>query len=151
MQKNKKINNHIYKDISLTDYKIAGGPSNALYSLIIPGLGTKKVTYGKKGSKRMKNFFIWAAVATSVKLISNSFYTDYLNATSQEDMDQNYKNATTYNYIYVGSLSICGTICITDFFSALSKGTKNKKKSKRLRDELKNGPVTISNNKIKIE
>ena len=151
VQKNKRINNQRnYKDILLTDYKIAGGPSNALYSLIIPGLGTKKVTYGKKGSKRMKNFFIWAAVATSVKLISNSFYTDYLNATSQEDMDQNYKNATTYNYIYVGSLSICGTIYITDFFSALSKGTKNKKKSKMLRDKLKNGPINISNDKIQI-
>jgi len=150
-QKNKKINNHTFKDILLTDYKMKGGPSNALYSLIVPGLGTKKVTYGEKGSKRIKKFFIWATIATSAKLLSNGFYTDYLDATNQEDMDKQYSKAATYNYIYLGCFTICSTIYITDFFSALSKGTKNKKRSKILRDKLKNGPITISNDKIKIE
>ena len=150
-QKNKKANYNTNKDILLTDYKIKGGPSNALYSLVIPGLGTKKVTYGEKGSKRMKNFFIWATIGASAKLLSNSFYTDYLNATNQEDMDKQYSNAATYNHIYLGCFTICSTIYITDFFSALSKGTKNKKRSKTLRDKLKNGPITISNDKIKIE
>ena len=150
IKKNKKVNNYNYTDISLIDYKMAGGPSNALYSLIIPGLGTKKVTYGKKGSKRMKNFFFWAAVTTTAKLLSNSVYTDYLNATNQEDIDKNYSNATTYNYVYVGALSICTTIYITDFFSALSIGKKNKKKSKALRDQLRNNEINITNNKIKI-
>ncbi|MDB0027361.1 hypothetical protein N9D80_02245 [Flavobacteriales bacterium] len=150
-QKNKKANYNTNKDILLTDYKIKGGPSNALYSLVIPGLGTKKVNYGEKGSKRIKNFFTWATIGASAKLLSNSFYTDYLNATNQEDMDKQFSNAATYNYIYLGCFTICSTIYITDFFSALSKGIKNKKRSKTLRDKLKNGPIIISNDKIKIE
>jgi len=142
-QKIKKINSNTKKDFFLTDHQI-NGPSNAIYSLIVPGLGSKKVTYGQKGNKRITNFFLYAAVGFGSKLLSNSYYSDYLDATNQEDMDKLYNKATRYRYVYFGSFTICSTIYINELFGAISKGIKNKKKSRVLKNKLKNGPILIS-------
>jgi hypothetical protein len=142
-QKNKRVNSNSTKDFFLTDHSI-NGPSNVLYSLLVPGLGTKKVTYGQKGNKRIKNFFFYAALGISAKLISNSYYSDYLNATKQEDIDKLYNNSATYHYIYLGGFTVCSTIYINELFGVISKGIKNKKKSRALKNKLKNGQIMIS-------
>lgn len=142
-QKNKRLNSNLKKEFFLTDHSI-NGPLNAFYSLLVPGLGTKKVTYGEKGNKRIKNFFFYAAVGVGAKLISNSYYSDYLNATKQEDINNLYRKSSIYHNMFLGGFTICSTIYINELFGVISKGVKNKKKSKALKNKLKNGPIMIS-------
>ena len=78
------------------------------------------------------------------KLISNSYYSDYLNATKEEDINNLYRNSSIYHNIFLGGFTVCSTIYINELFGVISKGIKNKKKSKSLKKKLKNGPIMIS-------
>ncbi len=45
---NKTINNSTYNDIKLVNYKTSAGPASVFYSMLMPGMGTLKVTTGKR-------------------------------------------------------------------------------------------------------
>ena len=145
--KNKEVNGKSYSNINLVKYKIVG-PEAALYSILMPGMGTLKVTYGNYGWKRLTWFLFSSGLAIGSKLYSDVQYKNYLGATSQVDIDKYYNNANVSHKIALISGSISASIYLYDIIWVISKGAKNKKDSKSLRKQLKLSPVQIQNQPI---
>lgn len=145
--KNKEVNGKSYSNINLVKYKTVG-PEAALFSMLMPGMGTLKVTYGKKGWGRFTCFLLSSGLAIGSKLYSDAQYKSYLGATSQADIDKYYNNANISHKIALISGGISATIYLYDIIWVISKGAKNIKDSKPLRKQLQQGPVQIQNQSI---
>jgi len=148
--KHKKYNENLYYDISLKNYKVVG-PGAAFYSMIMPGLGTLKVTYGKKGKGRLLSFILSAAVAGSAKLYSDQQYSSYMSATKQSDMDNYYSNANIGHQIALVAAGISTSIYLYDIIWVCSHGVKNRRNSNDLRHSLNGNPRLIQSQNIKIQ
>ena len=149
--KKKEINDTTYNDFSLSQYKVRGS-SNALYSFVLPGLGTYRASYGEKGRNRYKSILFFSAAAYGSKLLSKSQYNKYQESTLQSEMDTYYENATTYNIVSQITWGIAGSIYIGDILTAFNIGKRNKKNSKILRQRLrKEGDIKIISNPITIK
>lgn len=145
--KNIVVNGVTFSNIDLVKYKIAG-PSAAFYSMLLPGLGTLRVTYGEKGKGRIQSFLLTAGLAVGAKLFSNAQYNSYLTATNQNNINSHYQNATLGHQIALISAGVSASIYVYDIFWVISKGVKNRKQSQQLRKTLKKGPISIVNQKI---
>jgi hypothetical protein len=145
--KNNEVNGKIYSDINLVKY-ITVGPKAALLSMLIPGLGTMKVTYGKKGWGRFTCFLLSSGLAIGSKLYSNAQYKSYLWATNQTDIDKFYNSANISHKIALISGTLSATIYLNDLIGVVSKGAKNIKNSRPLRKQLREGPIQIQNQTI---
>ena len=141
------INGDSYTDINLVKFKTPG-PSSVFYSMIMPGMGTLKVTGGEKGWGRFTWFVLSTGLAVSSKIYSNEQYNKYLNAANSSDSAVHYDNANLSNKVALVSGGISASIYVYDIFWVLSKGAQNKKRSKLLRKRLKKGPVQVQNQKI---
>jgi hypothetical protein len=140
--KNKEFNGVLFSDLAITEFKTFG-PEAALFSTLIPGLGTLKATNGEKGRGRFTYFLLSSGLTIGSKLYSDIQYKNYLAATSQTDIDKYYNNANISNKIALLSGGLSASIYLYDIFGALSQGAKNLKLSKALRIRLKQGPVQI--------
>lgn len=140
--KNKEFNEKLFSDINILGYTTVG-PEAALLSALMPGLGTLKATYGKKGRSHLTYFLLSSGLSIGSKLYSDSQYKNYLLATSQTDIDKFYNNANISHKIALLSGGLSASIYLYDIFGALSQGAKNLKVSKSLRMRLKKGPVQI--------
>lgn len=145
--KNKEVNGKSYSNINLVKYKTVG-PEAALFSMLMPGMGTLKVTYGKKGWGHFTCFLLSSGLAIGSKLYSDAQYKSYLGATSQADIDKYYNNANISHKIALISGGISATIYLYDIIWVISKGAKNIKVSKPLRKQLQQGPVQIQNQSL---
>jgi len=148
--KDKEFNGKHSSDINLVKYKTVG-PKAVLFSMIMPGMGTLKVTYGKKGWSRFTCFLLSSGLAIGSKLYSNAQYKSYLSATSQADIDKYYNNANMSHKIALVSGGISASIYLYDIIWVISKGAKNLKSSKPLRKQLQQGPVQIQNQPITLQ
>jgi hypothetical protein len=145
--KSKQVNNKTFTDIDLIKFKVAG-PLSCLYSFVLPGLGTLKVTYGQKGWGRLSWFVVFTGTAIASKLYSNQQYKLYHQATNQSDMDTYYESADTYNNFSLLSATCASTIYIYDIIDVFSKGIKNLKDTKFLRHSTKKGGINIKKETI---
>jgi hypothetical protein len=145
--KNKEVNGKSYSNINLVKYRTVG-PEAALFSMLMPGMGSLKVTYGKKGWGRFTCFLLSSGLAIGSKLYTDAQYKSYLGATSQADIDKYYNNANISHKIALISGGISATIYLYDIIWVISKGAKNLKYSKPLRNQLQQGPVQIQNQSI---
>jgi hypothetical protein len=145
--KNKEVNGKSYSNINLVKYRTVG-PEAALFSMLMPGMGSLNVTYGKKGWGRFTCFLLSTGLAIGSKLYSDAQYKSYLGATSQADIDKYYNNANISHKIALISGGISATIYLYDIIWVISKGAKNIKDSKPLRNQLRQGPVQIQNQSI---
>ena len=147
--KNKELNGATFTDIEITKYKTVG-PRAALYSAIMPGLGTLKVTYGNKGWGRLTSFLLLSSVAVGSKLYSDEQYAKYLTATSLVDADNYYNNANNANKLAFITGGLSATIYLYDIFWVFSKGLKNKSESRPIRKQLRKGSINIKSEPIKL-
>ena len=145
--KNKEVNGKSYSNINLIKYRTVG-PEAALFSMLMPGMGSLKVTYGKKGWGRFTWFLLLSGLAIGSKLYSNDQYKSYQNATNQTDIDEYYTNANISHKLALISGGISASIYLYDIIWVISKGSKNIKDSKQLRKQLQQGPVQIQNQSI---
>jgi len=148
---NKTINNSTYNDIKLVNYKTSAGPASVFYSIIMPGMGTLKVTNGQKGWVRFATFLISSGVAMGSKLYSDEQQKKYLSATDQAIIDKYYNNANTSHKIALVSGGLSASIYLYDIIWVFSKGIKNIKESKSIRKQLHQGPVIIQNQPITLQ
>ena len=145
--KDKEFKGVVFSDIYMVKHRVVG-PSSALYSMIFPGWGSIKVSYGKKGWGRLTNFILSTGLAIGSKIYSDAQYQNYLGATNQTDIDKYYNNANTSHKVYLVSGALSASIYLYDIVWALSKGSKNKKQSKPLRKQLSKGPILIQKQPI---
>ena len=113
----------------LLSYKNTGGPSNALWSVLVPGLGQHKVTYGE-------NSGVWTTVGVygliaggiGFYLYSNSEYDKYHQATTQADMDKHFENAQGLRGFAYATLAGAAAWWIYDIVDVYLQGKKNNDK-----------------------
>jgi len=142
--KSKEANGKRFFTKSLVDFKTVG-PEAIFLSMILPGMGTLKVTHGEKGWGRFTLFLLSSSLSIGSKIYSNSQYEKYLSATNPTTIDKLYINANLSNKISLVSASISGSLYFYDILWVLSKGIKNIKRSSTLRNSLKKGPIVIQN------
>lgn len=112
--------------------KIIGGPSNVVFSMLMPGLGDIFVN-DKRESQIIKWYYVTGAfvgsayLAYSSKLVSNNYYEQYHNATNQSLMDETYKLANDYYHTYQYMLGVAASIWIGDVIYVLVKGSNNRR------------------------
>ena len=110
------------------DNKKLAGPLCAINSMVFPGWGTTKVSYGKKGLGRSLSFLSTLLIAIVSNNFSNKQYKAYLNETDQRQMNIYYNNANTGHQIALVSGGISASIYLYDIIWVFSKGIKNKKR-----------------------
>jgi tetratricopeptide (TPR) repeat protein len=148
--KDKNLNGRSYSDIKLIDHRTVG-PEAALLSMLMPGMGTLKATYGNKGWKRLTYFLISSSIAVGAELYSRNQYQQYLNATNLKDIDSYYNLANRSHQVSLICGGISAGIYITDVVWVFARGCQNLKKSKVLKNQLKQGPVEVINQALKFE
>lgn len=123
--------------------KTTGGPSNVFLSMILPGLGDIKVD--KENDKRhlkwyhISGIYLGAALcAYSYKLRSNKFYDEYLNSTTQSQIDGAYKSANDRHHAFLILVGVAGTVWLGDVIYVTVKGFKNR--HEQLRHFSQNSP-----------
>ena len=97
------------------------------------------------------SFLLSSGLAIGSKLYANAEYKKYLGATNQVDMNIYYNNANIGHKIALISGGLSTTIYLNDIIGVISKGAKNIKTSKALRQQLFEAPVIIQNQKISWE
>lgn len=140
--RNSNLNNDIFQDINLINYKVVG-PEAVFLSILMPGMGTLKVSYGKKGWGRFTNFLLTSGIALGSKIYSENQYNKYLEAKDQMEIDKYYNIANISHKISLISTGISASIYLYDIFWVISNGSKNIKRSKQLKYKLKQGPISI--------
>ena len=116
----------------LLKYKGTGGPSNVFLSLLVPGLGKSRVTYGEKnglGTTLWTYGLIGAGVG--LKIYSNNEYSKYHKATEQSAMDDHYKKANYSNQAFYACVGAGAIIWISDIIWVWKKGAENAKAQKK--------------------
>lgn len=111
------------------------GASNAWLSLLVPGLGDRFVSFGKrKGILTSISTYALLGGSIGLKLLSNDEYDKYHSATKQTDMDKYFKNATSANKAAY-ACAIAGSILwISDIIYVWHTGSKNTRASEKFKD-----------------
>lgn len=111
---------------TLLSYKNTGGPSNALWSVLVPGLGQHRVTYGDK-SGVWTTVGVYGLIAGSITfyLCSNSEYDKYHEATEQSDMDKHFDNAQGFRGLAYATLAGAAAWWIYDIIDVYKEGKRN--------------------------
>lgn len=148
--KEKKFNDRSYTDLSLVGYKSKAGPGSALYSLLWPGLGTYRASYGAQGKGSAQWFLYCAGTAVLSGLYAKAQYNNYQNATNQADMDYYYERANLGYKTALVSGGLAATIYVHNIFAAFQRGSRNVKDSRALRARLNNEPISIHSQAITI-
>ncbi len=146
--KHKILNDRTTTDLQLVDYKSKAGPGSALYSLLWPGLGTYRASYGAQGKGSAKWFLYCAGTAVLSGLYAKAQYNNYQNATNQADMDYYYERANLGYKTALVSGGLAATIYVHNIFAAFHRGSRNVKDSRALRARLNNEPINIHSQAI---
>lgn len=142
--KEKELNNIIYKDVYISNYKTRG-PLTMFCSILIPGWGARRVTYSeKKGWDRFGSVVVPFALSVISKSISNSMYNKYLNSTNQENINKYYKNANGWNKSAIVFAGISSSFYIYDIIWVFRQGLKNNKEKNKIKQK-------ISINKLQVQ
>lgn len=111
----------------MLSYRNTGGATNALLSVVVPGLGQHKVTYGEKtGIGTTLGVYGTIAAGVGFHLYSQSEYDKYHQATSQDDMNEHFKNAQDYqvmSYLFWGGAVIWWICDVVDVYLQGKKNT----------------------------
>jgi len=135
-----------FQDIELVKFKTRG-PLNAVYSTLIPGLGSLRASYGSKGKGRMALFFVGFGTASLSTILSSIYYTEYLNDPNSTLGQSNYTTANNMYKLALISAGITATVYIYDVFWAFGRGIKNVKDAKKINNQIKGGnPIIQSQN-----
>lgn len=111
---------------TLLSYKNTGGPSNALWSVLVPGLGRHRVTYGdKSGVWTTVGVYGLVAGGITLYLCSNSEYDKYHQATEQSEMDKHFDNAQGLRGFAYATLAGAAAWWIYDIVDVYKEGKRN--------------------------
>ncbi len=108
--------------------KVIGGPSNAVFSMLLPGLGDHFVNKESKSWYYISAVYLGTAYfAYSNKVQSDKFYAQYHSATTQSEIEAAYKSANDKYHNYQLLLGVAGTIWLADVIYVTAKGFKNRR------------------------
>ena len=142
----KQYDNTTFSDVSLTDFSTSNAIS-WIPSLFIPGLGTTTQGYRSSVESRAIPFFLFGGLAVTGYFLEN-------NGKEKTDWGEgsqfwNHKNFGNI-LLYCGT-AIAATIYITDLVQSIKATFQNRSRSKKLREALRKGPITIKMEDIHIQ
>jgi hypothetical protein len=118
-----------------------------VYSMIMPGWGTRKVYTSKsRAGLTFLSFIAFAGLSAYSKYQSDVYYDRYLNAqqdAEQAFMEKQYDQANIYNKIFLSAGAIACGIYVTDIVRVFQKGIKNGNRARRLNRELDAEPYVV--------
>ncbi len=144
--KGKKIYWDVYKDVeeltgeiefrvvTVSVERIYGGPVNAAYSVLVPGLGDYYVA--DPADLKIKPYYRTIAAYMLVgygvyeRINSNRKYDDYKSSRSRDEFDDLYKKANTANHRSYIALGAGIAVWTCDIVWVLVRGTRNSKQNK---------------------
>ncbi len=149
--KEKELNDSKFKDVYISNYKTRG-PSSAIYSIFLPGWGTRKVTFNENnGWKRFWIVIVPVAISLTSKFISNNKYNNYLNSTDQVKIDEYYRSANALNKVSIISAGIGASFYIYELSWVLGRGIENNSKRKSIETSIIDSKLQIQNQCVKIK
>jgi len=141
----KRLNNRVFSDVNLVKHSTKADPTSAFLSMIMPGWGTRRVTYGEKGGKTMGNFLLFSAIAVGSELYSRDLHKQSLEELDPERQEGFQSNSDLFHYAALASAGISASIYLYDVIWVFAKGVQNKKESRALRRQLRSGPISVQN------
>lgn len=130
------INGKKNENLQLVHYNGYGTGANAFLSLLVPGLGDHRVSYGEKtGVKTALFTYGFLGAGALCKIASEKQYDLYHNATLQNQMNEYYEKANRLNKCFYGCVTVGATIWLSDFFWVWAKGHKNKLEQKQFKSQ----------------
>ncbi len=143
----KKLNRANFQDLKLSSFSSNTGPENCLYSFIMPGWGTRRVTDGKYGSRTTTLFLISTAISIGSKIFSGEMYRKYQKDPAHND--KFYSKADVANKLFLVTGGISAAIYVSDIIHAFERGIRNDVKCRTLKETLKKGPIELINSPLK--
>lgn len=138
-------NENIIFDIKLLKYKVLG-PEAIFYSVITPGIGTIKVTYGEKGWGRFTCFMLSSGLAIGSGVYSKMQYENYLSANRISEINRFYRLSNLSHKIALITCSISASIYLYDLIWVFNNGLKNLNMSKVIVKKSSNKSINRINN-----
>lgn len=115
------INQLSVENTKIVKTKVYGGPANAWLSLLVPGLGDHRVSYGKnKGVGVALSTYLFAGTGVG-GLLYNKYY-------------PNNKYKSYINYASYGCFAVAGIVWFSDIIWVMAKGSQNKKAVKQYKN-----------------
>jgi len=133
-KKNITYQDSLYTTLTLTKIYTVG-PEAMLYSMLFPGAGSLAATQGKKGWGAFSTFIIFGGIGVAGYVVSEKV--------KLPDNNTSLSTADIIKYASFGSLGIAGVIYISDIFVALKRGINNLKKTRTLKETLKENAIYI--------
>lgn len=121
-----KCNGLDFTEDKIENYKCGRGPLNVIYSLILPGIGTKRVTYNERGNGTLILFLLSTGISAVSKYYSNLYFDRYLKSSNQGAIEYYYKISNNFQKSFLVSGGFSCTIYVYDFIHVLRRGIKNK-------------------------
>jgi len=146
--KEKELNNNRFKDIYISNIRTRG-PFTAICSVILPGWGTRRVTYNeKKGWGRFSLVAAPLTLSLTSKFISNFYYNKYMNATTQIDIDTYFDLANKRNKSSMIIGAVGAAFYMYDIVWVFGKGFKNGLNNKKIKEKINKSEFQIQNQLI---
>jgi hypothetical protein len=147
------VNHTLFHQEQILKYK-ANGPLCAIHSLVIPGWGTRKVTYNKnKGWGRFSMVAAPLLIALSSEFVSKNNFNKYKESDRVNNIvlsNEYYNNANLYRRISLVSLGVGTSLYLFEFSWVITKGLQNLKAKNRVNEKIINSPnIYIRNENIK--
>ena len=142
------------QNISLVKYKLNSGPRYAFRSLLLPGLGSSKVSSNEPNRGFLTGFLFVFSIASAggilgLEYLSNHSFENMSNHSDTDISNREFSSNVLKTGFYI-SLGIAGATYIYDFGWSLIKGFQNIKKSSSLKKKLKVQPVEVLTTKFAV-
>jgi len=146
--KEKELNNNKFKDIYISNYETRG-PLTAIYSVLLPGWGSRRVTYNQnKGWNRLWYVSLPLTLALSFSLASSINYYKYKNTGNQDEMNDYYRKAQLQQIPAMIFTGICVPIYISEIVWVVKQGIKNNKEKNIIKDNIKANKLQLQTQPI---
>ena len=136
-------------DILFTKYKFSGGPFNALYSLLLPGLGKYKVTNGTYGQEEMIIYGASWLLQSIIKGFEYQSKKEYYESTNPGMQEDNYTSANlsrqSWLVLFFSTLGLVVYDTTTSFIIGI-ENIRHAKKNKQLYKN--NSPYVVQTKKF---
>ncbi len=148
---NKTLNGFHLQDIDLVNYRTRG-PVNVIYSILIPGLGSLRTSYGEKGKGRLALFYTGLGTTLLSTLLSEAYYQEYLKDPDPNSAaaETNYSYANNLNKVSIVTAGISTTLYLYDILWSFGKGVKNIRQGKIIRNQIISGKNLVQNQKLEM-
>ena len=150
--KEKELNNNKFNDIFISNYQTRG-PFTALYSVVLPGWGTRRVTFNKNNGW-FRFGLVVAPLAISIlnKVGSIMAYNNAINPPNSPNAQTSssyFKDSQEMNKLSLIWAGIGASFYVFDIVWVIGKGFGNMSEKEKIKDKIKTSEFQIQTQPLK--